>query len=185
MNYTGGLRIVRCAGPPLKSGMAVHKPEKRSNCMTRTAESTCCHTNNPGLAADTGWNTPGYIQPQLLRELWFHTGTACNLACPFCLEGSAPGDHRLQQVTADEARPFLDAKAWRWAWNSFLLRAESPLSTKKFSTSCDTLWSAVPAWCLRMGRSPLRAGGRTCSGCATRPIRFGFASASFLLFPGP
>ena len=33
----------------------------------------------------------GYIQPHALRELWFHTGTACNLSCPFCLEGSKPG----------------------------------------------------------------------------------------------
>jgi len=33
----------------------------------------------------------GYIDPQALKELWFHTGTACNLACPFCLEGSKPG----------------------------------------------------------------------------------------------
>ena len=30
----------------------------------------------------------GYIESAVLRELWFHTGTACNLACPFCLEGS-------------------------------------------------------------------------------------------------
>ncbi len=28
----------------------------------------------------------GYIQPQSLKELWFHTGTLCNLRCPFCLE---------------------------------------------------------------------------------------------------
>ena len=41
----------------------------------------------------------GYIQPHALSELWFHTGTACNLACPFCLEGSKPGDNRLQRIT--------------------------------------------------------------------------------------
>lgn len=50
----------------------------------------------------------GYIQPQLLRELWFHTGTACNLACPFCLEGSKPGDHRLEQITLADAAPWMD-----------------------------------------------------------------------------
>ena len=37
----------------------------------------------------------GYVQPHALTELWFHTGTACNLECPFCLEGSKPGDNRL------------------------------------------------------------------------------------------
>lgn len=50
----------------------------------------------------------GYIQPQLLRELWFHTGTICNLSCPFCLEGSKPGDNRIEQLTFPEAKRFID-----------------------------------------------------------------------------
>lgn len=50
----------------------------------------------------------GYIQPHALTELWFHTGTACNLACPFCLEGSKPGDNRLQRITFKDAQPFID-----------------------------------------------------------------------------
>ena len=51
---------------------------------------------------------PGYIQPGNLLELWFHTGTACNLACPFCLEGSKPGDGRLQRISLEDARPWMD-----------------------------------------------------------------------------
>ena len=50
----------------------------------------------------------GYINPHALRELWLHTGTACNLACPFCLEGSKPGDMRLQLVTRSDVLPFID-----------------------------------------------------------------------------
>jgi organic radical activating enzyme len=50
----------------------------------------------------------GYIQPYALRELWFHTGTACNLSCPFCLEGSKPGDGRLGRITLADAQPFID-----------------------------------------------------------------------------
>jgi sulfatase maturation enzyme AslB (radical SAM superfamily) len=50
----------------------------------------------------------GYIEPHALRELWFHVGTACNLACPFCLEGSKPGDTRLGRITLAEAKPFVD-----------------------------------------------------------------------------
>jgi sulfatase maturation enzyme AslB (radical SAM superfamily) len=53
----------------------------------------------------------GYIQPHTLSELWFHTGTACNLACPFCLEGSKPGDRRLGRVTLADVRPFIDEAA--------------------------------------------------------------------------
>ena len=41
----------------------------------------------------------GYIQPAALRELWFHTGTNCNLRCPFCLEGSMPGNNRIEMIT--------------------------------------------------------------------------------------
>lgn len=49
----------------------------------------------------------GYIQPHALEELWFHVGTACNLECPFCLEGSRPGDDRLQRMSLADVRPFL------------------------------------------------------------------------------
>lgn len=50
----------------------------------------------------------GFIRSHALEELWFHTGTACNLACPFCLEGSKPGDDRLQLMRFDDAKPFID-----------------------------------------------------------------------------
>ena len=50
----------------------------------------------------------GHIRPHGLDELWFHTGTACNLACPFCLEGSKPGDDRLQLLRLRDAVPFIE-----------------------------------------------------------------------------
>ncbi len=50
----------------------------------------------------------GYIQPQSLEELWFHTGTNCNLRCPFCLEGSKPGDNRVEFLTLSDARRFIN-----------------------------------------------------------------------------
>ncbi|MDA0323988.1 MAG: radical SAM protein [Verrucomicrobia bacterium] len=50
----------------------------------------------------------GYIQPSSIRELWFHTGTTCNLSCPFCLEGSKPGDNRLNRIRFEDAKPFID-----------------------------------------------------------------------------
>jgi MoaA/NifB/PqqE/SkfB family radical SAM enzyme len=53
----------------------------------------------------------GYIQPHALSELWFHTGTACNLECPFCLEGSKPGDRRLDRVTFADVKPLIEEAA--------------------------------------------------------------------------
>lgn len=47
------------------------------------------------------------IRLEKLRELWIHCGTACNLSCPFCHEGSRPGDDRLQAPTAAEIIPVL------------------------------------------------------------------------------
>ncbi|MBE9397728.1 radical SAM protein [Pontibacterium sp. N1Y112] len=49
----------------------------------------------------------GYIEPSVLRELWFHTGTACNLNCDFCFEGSGPGDQRLGLVKLADVEPFI------------------------------------------------------------------------------
>jgi len=59
------------------------------------------------------WQTPtgeprGYIKTRRLDELWIHTGTACNLACPFCLEGSKPGDNRLQLIKLADVQPYID-----------------------------------------------------------------------------
>lgn len=45
------------------------------------------------------------------RELWIHTGTACNLSCPFCHEGSSPADTRLGSLTLTELAPLLDEAA--------------------------------------------------------------------------
>jgi len=66
------------------------------------------------LVRSPSWHTApngdprGYIETERLRELWFHTGTACNLACPFCLEGSKPGDTRLGLITLQDVQPFID-----------------------------------------------------------------------------
>ncbi|MBU2711863.1 radical SAM protein [Zooshikella harenae] len=49
----------------------------------------------------------GYIAPHTLQELWFHTGTACNLRCPFCLEGSKPGDNRLELMKLEDIQPWI------------------------------------------------------------------------------
>ncbi len=49
----------------------------------------------------------GFIQPQELKELWIHTGTRCNLACPFCFEGSYPGNDRLQSPTLQDVQKYL------------------------------------------------------------------------------
>lgn len=69
--------------------------------------------DSPITTEDTNWlrteagDARGYIQPHALSELWFHTGTACNLACPFCLEGSEPGDTRLDRMSLNDVKPLM------------------------------------------------------------------------------
>ncbi len=78
----------------------------------------------------------GYIQPQLLHELWFHTSTSCNLRCPFCLEGSKPGDDRLQFLTLEDAKPFID-EAVELGVNKFSFTGGEPFVNPHFSEILD------------------------------------------------
>ncbi len=66
------------------------------------------HITRPDWLKTPTDESRGYIQPKNLKELWFHTGTICNLSCPFCLEGSKPGDDRLNKITVEDVKPFID-----------------------------------------------------------------------------
>lgn len=86
----------------------------------------------PDPLAHTPLGDPrGYIQPHALRELWFHTGTACNLACPFCLEGSKPGDGRLERVTLADVKPLID-EAVALGVEQFSFTGGEPFVVKQF-----------------------------------------------------
>jgi sulfatase maturation enzyme AslB (radical SAM superfamily) len=63
---------------------------------------------HPALISAPVTAAPPTIALTRLRELWLHTGTACNLACPFCHEGSKPGDQRLQGFSLDEIAPLME-----------------------------------------------------------------------------
>ena len=65
----------------------------------------------PDVSRTRDGSPRGYIDPHGLEELWFHTGTACNLRCPFCLEGSVPGDTRLDRVRLEDVAPYMSAAA--------------------------------------------------------------------------
>ncbi|MCP4641701.1 MAG: radical SAM protein [bacterium] len=77
--------------------------------MLRSEEQTRYHLTKPSWLTTPEGDPRGYIQPRGLEELWFHTGSICNLSCPFCLEGSKPGDTRIEQISFDEALPFMEA----------------------------------------------------------------------------
>jgi sulfatase maturation enzyme AslB (radical SAM superfamily) len=105
-------------------------------------------------AVETALQRPGYIQPHALRELWFHTGTACNLRCPFCLEGSKPGDRRLGRITLDEIRPLI-AAAVDLGVEQFSFTGGEPFVVKDFVNILEHAARLRPCLVLTNGTAPV------------------------------
>lgn len=96
----------------------------------------------------------GYIQPRALDELWFHTGTVCNLACPFCLEGSKPGDGRLDRIRLEDARPWIE-EALELGVRRFSFTGGEPFLVKDFVAILGLAASHRPCLVLTNATDPL------------------------------
>lgn len=96
----------------------------------------------------------GYIQPQSLKELWFHTGTACNLSCPFCLEGSKPGDDRLNRVSLEDVKPYID-EACTLDTEQFSFTGGEPFVVKAFVDILAYAAERKPCLVLTNGTDPV------------------------------
>ncbi|MBE1276624.1 radical SAM protein [Enterovibrio baiacu] len=109
--------------------------------------------------SDAWWTTPtdeprGYIQPGDLKELWFHTGTRCNLECEFCLEGSSPSDKRLGNPTLEEVRPIID-EALEMGVEKFSFTGGEPFLVKEIIEILDYASLHRPVLVLTNGTEPL------------------------------
>ncbi len=98
----------------------------------------------------------GYIDPRRLRELWFHTGTACNLQCPDCFENAAPEDQRLESVTLDDVVPFID-EAVGLGIEKFSFTGGEPFVVKDTVRILDYALDFRPCLVLTNGTQPLQA----------------------------
>ncbi len=96
----------------------------------------------------------GFIQTHALDELWLHTGTACNLACPFCLEGSRPGDNRLQLMRFNDAKPYID-EALTLGVKQFSFTGGEPLINKDMVHILDYALRHRPCLVLTNATEPL------------------------------
>lgn len=118
------------------------------------------HGRSPHLDRGEHWyRTPGgeprgFIQPHALDELWFHTGTACNLDCPFCLEGSKPGDDRLQLLRFRDAVPFID-EALALGVKQFSFTGGEPFINKDIIRILDYALQYRPCLVLTNATEPL------------------------------
>lgn len=109
--------------------------------------------NNNWLFTSKG-DKRGYIQPQVLHELWFHTGTSCNLRCPFCLEGSKPGDDRLGFITLEDAKGFID-EAVEMGVDKFSFTGGEPFVNPVFVSILDYALDFKPCMVLTNATEPL------------------------------
>ncbi len=108
-----------------------------------------------------GWyKTPlgderGYIDAYTLKELWFHTGTACNLACDFCLEGSKPGDTRLGLVKLHDVEPYIK-EALTLGVEQFSFTGGEPFLAKDFVKIITLASAHRPCLVLTNATEPLQ-----------------------------
>jgi len=98
--------------------------------------------------------TASFVSLHQLSELWIHTGTACNLECPFCLEGSRPGDNRLERIKLNEIKPYLDA-AVQLGVQRFGFTGGEPLIVKDIVRILEYALSLKPCLILSNGTAPL------------------------------
>lgn len=98
--------------------------------------------------------TPAVVRSSRLRELWVHTGTACNLECPFCLEDSRPGDTRLERVTLAEFKPYFD-QALQLGIERFVFTGGEPLIVKDIVKILGHVLQTKPCLVLTNGTAPL------------------------------
>jgi molybdenum cofactor biosynthesis enzyme MoaA len=97
---------------------------------------------------------PAQLHLQTFTELWIHTGTACNLECPFCLEGSRPGDTRLERIKFNEIKPYLD-EAVLLGVQRFGFTGGEPLIVKDMVRILEYALSLKPCLILSNGTAPL------------------------------
>lgn len=77
-----------------------------------------------------------YVKPAKLKELWFHTGTICNLKCPFCFEGSSPRNNRIEQLTLADIKPFVQ-EAIELNVEKFAFTGGEPFVNQEFGAILD------------------------------------------------
>lgn len=129
--------------------------------MDETLTSYDADVSQPVDQGEDLYTTPlgdarGYIDAYGLRELWFHTGTACNLACGFCLEGSKPGDTRLGLVKLSDVAPYIE-EALRLGVEQFSFTGGEPFLAKDIVKLLSLASSHRPCLVLTNGTEALQS----------------------------
>ena len=98
----------------------------------------------------------GHIACQAIKELWFHTGTNCNLQCRGCFEGSGPDVHRIEAATYNDMRPYIDA-ATEYGVEKFAFTGGEPFLNPDILQILDYALERAPCLVLSNGTTPLQS----------------------------
>ena len=100
-------------------------------------------------------NKAGYIQSHRLEELWFHTGTNCNIGCSFCLEGAGPGNDRVEPISLEDIKSFV-AEAQQLGIKRLAFTGGEPFINDQMVDILDYSLERMPCLVLTNGTKPLR-----------------------------
>ncbi len=141
--------------------------------MFQTTAITQYHIQTPDWQYTSSGEQRGFIQPQRLSELWFHTGTACNLSCPFCFEGAGPKNFRLQAPTRAELLPFMK-EAKELGTQQFSFTGGEPFVCKEIIPILSTALDMAPSLVLTNGTTPLQKNLKNLSSLKNKrfPLQF-------------
>jgi len=96
----------------------------------------------------------GYIQPAELRELWFHTGSKCNLHCPFCFEQSSPTSKRIDRLSFKIAKEYIDS-SMKLGVKKFCFTGGEPFTNHEIIKILSYALKYRPCLILTNGTTPL------------------------------
>lgn len=114
-----------------------------------------------------------FIETPALKELWIHTGSACNLSCPFCLEGSHPGDKRIPLVKLEALIPFFH-EAVELGVQQFSFTGGEPFVNRDFIRILDYASSLLPCFVLTNGTQAMLARAKQLSPLRNNPNPISF-----------
>ncbi len=122
--------------------------------MLISSKNTVHHLQSSDWLYTAKGDNRGFIQPQKLTELWFHTGSNCNLHCPFCFEGSAPGDTRIEAPNLSDVYPFLE-QAQTLQVQKLAFTGGEPFVNANIIDILDASLDVAPCLVLTNGTAPL------------------------------
>jgi arsenite methyltransferase len=132
-----------------------------SSCCTSSTSSSsdsCCSSDGESSDAERSDSAPApaIVKTEELKELWFHTGTNCNLSCVGCLEGSHPGDNRVEMLTFDEAKGYID-EAVKLGVQQFSFTGGEPFINSEIFKILAYALELAPCLVLTNGTAPLQS----------------------------